>query len=170
MQATDILSDCFDRIHGRAHAVVSGLDPDALLWRPGPDANPIGWLVWHLTRIQDDHVAGITGDPQVWTAGEWAPRFGLPADTLDHGFGHTPQQVAAVRPDGPAVLVDYHDEVAERTQRFLAAVDGPELDRVVDRSWDPPVTAGVRLVSVVGDCLQHLGQAAYVRGLWERQC
>lgn len=169
MQATDILSDCFDRIHELTHDVVSGLDRDALLWRPASEANPIGWLVWHLTRIQDDHLAGITGDSQVWATGGWAPRFGLPANTMDHGFGHTPVQVAAVRADGPTVLTDYHDQVAERTQQYLAAVDAAELDRVVDGSWDPPVTAGVRLVSVVGDCLQHLGQAAYVRGLWERQ-
>ena len=51
------------------------------------------------------------------------------------------------------------------TLAYLSRVTSEELDRVVDRRWDPPVTAGVRLVSVVGDCLQHLGQAAYVRGL-----
>jgi hypothetical protein len=38
---------------------------------------------------------------------------------------------------------------------------------VVDASWDPPVTLGVRLVSVISDDLQHAGQAAYLRGMIE---
>jgi hypothetical protein len=36
---------------------------------------------------------------------------------------------------------------------------------VVDEAWDPPVTLGVRLVSVIDDCAQHAGQAAFVRGI-----
>jgi uncharacterized damage-inducible protein DinB len=169
MQASDVLTECFERIQGLVHGVVSGLDDAAQLWRPDRQANPIAWLVWHLTRIQDDHLAGITGDQQVWEAGAWAPRFGLPAGAMDLGFGHTAQQVGAVQPEAPSVLTEYHDQVAERTQQYLTGIEARELDRVVDRSWDPPVTAGVRLVSVVGDCLQHLGQAAYVRGMWERR-
>jgi uncharacterized damage-inducible protein DinB len=169
MQVNDVLKDAFGRIRELVHHTVSALDIDALVWRPDPHANTIAWLVWHLTRIEDDHVAGVAGHEQVWTGGAWAERFGLAAGTMDHGYGHSPDQVAAVRPSDPRVLTDYHDEVAERTQRYLEKVDADELDRVVDRSWDPPVTAGVRLVSVIADGLQHIGQAAYVRGMYDRR-
>jgi hypothetical protein len=48
---------------------------------------------------------------------------------------------------------------------MLAGLPDGELDRVVDRRWDPPVTMGVRLISIADDCLQHVGQASYLRGL-----
>jgi hypothetical protein len=169
MQTSDVLRATFEHVRELVHDTVSGLDADALTWRPDPEANTIAWLIWHLTRIEDDHVAHIAGVDQVWTGDRWAERFGLEAGTMDHGYGHTPEQVAAVRPSGAGVLIDYHDRVAEQTLHYLDKVDADELDRVVDRSWDPPVTAGVRLVSVVGDTLQHVGQAAYARGLHERR-
>jgi len=169
MNASDILSDAFERIRGLVHGTVSGLDAEALTWRPDPTANTIAWLVWHLTRIQDDHVADIAAHEQVWSTAGWAEQFGLEPGTTEHGYGHTPDQVASVRPANALVLTDYHDRVADQTQRYLEKVDADELDRVIDRSWDPPVTAGVRLVSVVSDDLQHVGQAAYVLGLYRRR-
>jgi hypothetical protein len=59
--------------------------------------------------------------------------------------------------------------VAGRTAAYLAGVDAAELDRIIDRSYDPPVSVGVRLVSVISDNLQHAGQALYVRGSFDRQ-
>jgi uncharacterized damage-inducible protein DinB len=169
MQAIDVLNDAFGRIRSLVPRIVADLDADALTWRPDPEANTIAWLIWHLTRIQDDHVAALAGREQTWSAGGWAERFGLPAGSMDTGYGQSRDQVAAVRPADAQVLVDYHEAVAEETVRTLAAMDDEDLDRVVDTSWDPPVTAGVRLVSVIGDDLQHAGQAAYLRGLWARR-
>ena len=63
------------------------------------------------------------------------------------------------------LLLDYAGAVHERTTQFLRSLTDEDLDLVVDRRWDPPVTLGVRLVSVLADDLQHAGQAAYVRGL-----
>lgn len=168
MQVNEVLANAFTHIREIGTATVGGLAPAALTWQPDPDANTIAWLVWHLTRIQDDHVADVAGFDQVWVTGLWAERFGLKPGTMDHGYGHTPAQVTAVRPDDATVLTSYLDDVTEQTLRYLGTVDGEELDRVVDTSWDPPVTAGVRLNSVIGDDLQHIGQAAYVRGLYER--
>ncbi|MEV4489584.1 DUF664 domain-containing protein [Micromonospora coxensis] len=122
-------------------------------------------MVWHLTRIQDHHVADLLGEEQIWVSGDRAGRFGLTADPDDTGYGHTAGQVAAVRPESAQALVDYHLAVAARTRAFLATLTPADLDRVVDESWDPPVTLGVRLVSVADDSLQHVGQAGYVRGL-----
>jgi hypothetical protein len=159
-----LLLDGFDRVRGSVHRVLDGLTPDQLTFRTGPDANTIAWLVWHLARIQDDHVAGVAGTEQVWTAGGWYDRLQLPFDASATGFGHTSAEVAAVR-----VAVDdlraYYDAVHEETTRFVAGVSDGDLDRVVDTRWDPPVTLAVRLVSVINDNLQHVGQAAFVRGL-----
>ena len=168
MDAHDVLDDAFDRIREFATAAVEGLEGEALTWRPDPGANTIAWLVWHLARVQDDHVAEVADRSQVWESGEWAERFGLAAGAMDVGFGHTPEQVAAIRPDDPRVLIEYLEQVTERSRDFIASLDAGALDRVVDDAWDPPVTLGVRLISVIGDDLQHVGQAAYVRGMYER--
>lgn len=162
MDARDLLVDSFGRIHELYAATAEGLDADALARRPG-GGNSVGWLLWHLARVQDDHLAGLSGEGQVWDA--WRDRFGLPLDEHDTGFGHTSEQVDSVRIEDVGLLTGYHEHVHRATLAYLDRVDAAELDRVVDRRWDPPVTAGVRLVSVVGDCLQHLGQAAYAAGL-----
>jgi hypothetical protein len=168
MESRDLLIDTFGRIREVVHRVVGGLSIEGLTFRPDPGANSIAWLVWHLTRIQDDHVSDVAGVEQVWTGAGWAPRFSLPFHDSETGYGHTPGEVAAVRAPGD-LLTGYHDAVFNHAVRYLERVDATELDRIVDRSWDPPVTAGVRLVSVIGDALQHCGQAAYVRGLAERR-
>ena len=166
MNTTEILIDAFGRIRELVHLACDGASADALAYRPEPDANSIGWLVWHLTRIQDDHVAEIAGRSQLWLAG-WADRFGMEADPHNTGFGHTSDQVAAIRPDGPEVLIEYHEAVAAATVAYLQTVDS-DFDRIIDERWDPPVSVGVRLVSVISDNLQHVGQARYLRGVTDR--
>jgi hypothetical protein len=168
MRSNQVLDEAFSRIPDLARRAVDGLDVEALIWRPEPGSNPIGWLVWHLTRVQDDHVAELVDGEQVWVDEAWAARFGLSEDTTETGFGHGPAQVAAVRPDSTDALLGYLDAVTERTRSFLATLGDDDLDRVVDTSWDPPVTMGVRLVSVIDDGLQHAGQAGYLRGLYDR--
>jgi uncharacterized damage-inducible protein DinB len=159
---TDLLTDAFERVHEGTLAVLDGLTDEQLRHRPGPDANPIGWLVWHLARVQDDHVAGVGGHDQVY--GAFVDRFALPYDAAEIGYGHTSDDVAAFA--APAdLLAEYAAAVHERTLAYLATLGADDLDRVVDERWDPPVTLAVRLVSVVNDDTQHVGQAAYVRGL-----
>lgn len=139
-----------------------------LVYRPDADANSIAWLLWHLSRAIDRQVAEIGGREPVWTAAGWADRFALPLDVSDTGYGHTSDQVAAVQ--APAdLLVGYHDAVQQMTSEVIDGLDAADLERIIDRRWDPPVTVGVRLVSILADCLQHLGQAAYVLGLAHRR-
>jgi uncharacterized damage-inducible protein DinB len=164
MNTSELLTDTFGRIRELYVEVASDLSPEAAHRRPDGVGNSIAWLLWHTARVQDDHVAGLTGGTQAWHDG-WEERFGLPFETGDIGYGHSSDQVDAVRIEDLTGLVDYHEAVHTRTLDYLAGVDATELDRIVDRRWDPPVTAGVRLVSFVGDCLQHLGQAAYLKGL-----
>jgi uncharacterized damage-inducible protein DinB len=167
MESNGVLVDGFDRIRDVVHQVLDGLDPDELTFRPGPHANSIAWLIWHLARVQDDHIAGVAGTEQVWTTGGWMDRFGLPFDPAATGYGQSSSEVAQVRVSTPDELRGYFDAVHERTVAFVGSVTPVDLDRVVDRRWDPPVTLGVRLISVIADDLQHAGQAAYVRGLLE---
>lgn len=169
MHTGEVLTDAYGRIRGIVHRAAEGLSGDDLAFRPDPQANSIGWLVWHLTRIQDDHVAEIADWEQAWTAEGWHGALGLPLDAADTGFGHTAEQVDAVRFDGPARLLAYHDAVVDRSLEHLATIDAGELDRIIDASYDPPTTVGVRLVSVLSDNLQHAGQAGYLRGLLERR-
>jgi hypothetical protein len=169
VEASDVLAEAYRTIRELVRHAAEGLPAATLVARPDGEANTIAWLLWHLTRVQDHHVAELTGDEQLWVTGTWAAGTGLRPDPDDTGYGHTPEQVAAVRPDGPERLVAYHEAVAARTLAHLASAAPHDLERVVDRSYDPPVTAGVRLTSVVIDSLQHVGQAAYVRGLLARR-
>jgi len=165
MTVAELLTEAFGRIQQLVTRTVTGLTAEQLAHRPRPEANSIGWLIWHLTRIQDDHIADAAGTEQVWTARRWYDRLGLPLDADDTGYGHDSEQVAAVRIAEPELLIGYHDAVYQRTVEFVAGLTEHELARVVDTRWDPPVTLGVRLVSVLGDDWQHVGQASYLRGL-----
>jgi len=166
--ANELLVDAFGRVKEAVHGAVEGLSREQLTYRVDPDANTIAWLVWHLTRIQDDHVAALVGTEQAWHRDDWVGRFGLPFGRDAHGYGHSSRDVAAL--DAPAeLLLGYHEAVHAQTVSYLQGLAEEEYAEVVDRSWDPPVTRAVRLVSVVEDDMQHVGQAAFVRGVVERQ-
>ncbi len=165
MHAKDILIDAYSRIQEEVHATVDGLSPDDLNARPAADANSVSWLVWHLTRVQDDHIADASGLDQVWLAQGWEKRFGLDLPRRDTGYGHSSAKVAKVRVDSGDLLTEYYDAVHEQTLGYLRGLTAKDFERIVDERWDPPVTLAVRLVSVLSDDLQHVGQAAYVRGL-----
>src|SRR6185312_12774757 len=102
---------------------------------------------------------------QLWTTGDYAARIGIEPDPENSGYGHTPEQVAAIRPDSAEVLLDYFGAVSERTRTYLQGLTAADLDRIIDERWDPPVTLGVRLVSIADDEVQHGGQANYARGI-----
>jgi hypothetical protein len=165
METAPLLLEFYGRVPPLAAQAVEGLDEEVLRRSPVAGANTIGWLVWHLTRVQDHHVAELLDAEQIWVGGDWARRCGLEPDPTNTGYGHTAEQVRAVRPEGPGVLLDYLGAVDARTTALLEQLTPADLDVVVDERWDPPVTMGVRLVRIADDCLQHVGQAAYVRGL-----
>ena len=165
MDIASLLLEFYGRVPPLAREAVEGLDLDQLTRPPAPGANTVAWLVWHLSRVQDHHVSEFLDVEQIWVSGDWAGRFGLDAEPSNTGYGHDPAEVLAVRPERPQVLLKYLDAVDVRVRAMLETLTPADLDRVVDRRWDPPVTLGVRLVSVADDSLQHVGQAAYVRGL-----
>lgn len=165
--ATEILLDTYGRIKESVHASIQGLTQEQLTARIDPNANSIAWLVWHLTRVQDDHIAGVAGWEQVYETEGWRERFGLPFG-MHIGYGHSSEQVAEVRGISAEDLAAYYDAVHERTLDYLRSLSDENLAEVVDTRWDPPVTLAVRLVSVASEDLQHAGQAAYARGIIER--
>ena len=167
MSVAGLLVDGFGRIREVVHEVLDGLDDVDLGYRLDSQANPICWLIWHLTRVQDDHIAGVSGVEQVWFSG-WEEQFGLPLDPGDIGYGHDPDQVAVVRAPRD-LLAGYHDATYDQTIAFVSGLTDADLAKIVDRRWDPPVTMAARLVSVLSDDLQHAGQAAYIKGLLERR-
>lgn len=170
MNTAALLVEGYGRIAQEVESVLDGLgdrDDPVLTARIDPGANTVAWLIWHLTRVQDDHLAGVAGSEQVWTTEGFASRFGVPFADAEIGYGQDAADVEQVRV-AAADLLAYHRAVHERSVEYLGALTDDELDRIVDRNWDPPVTLAVRLVSVLSDCLQHVGQAAYVRGVVDR--
>jgi hypothetical protein len=167
MDVGAVYEEAFGRIHDEVHHVVDGLGVSQLAWRADPEANSIAWLVWHLTRVQDDHVSEVAGAEQRWLLATWVERFALPYEPGATGYGQGSDEVGAVAVEAE-LLTAYFDDVHQHTIAFVRTLTAPVLDDVVDRRFDPPVTLGQRLVSVVEDDLQHVGQAAYIRGLLER--
>ncbi len=163
MLLNELLTDAFERIKEVVHQTVEGLSAGDLTFRPDSAGNSIGWLVWHLTRIQDDHISDARQSEQLWSSA-WFDKFGLPLDKDDTGYGHTSAQAASVKATAE-LLLGYYDAVHAATVKYIDGLKEEDYDRVVDTRWDPPVTLAVRLVSVISDDLQHAGQAAYVKGL-----
>lgn len=163
-QATqELLRDFFTRLIEHVDEVTGGLTDEVATYRPTADANTVAWLVWHSARVQDAQVCDIAGTTEVWRDG-WVDRFGLDLPRDDTGYGHSAGDVATVR--APAELLSgYYHAVHDMTLTFVSGLSVEDLERVIDERWDPPVTASARLVSIVDDCAQHLGQAAYLRGI-----
>jgi len=167
--ARELLRDAFTRLIEHVDELTEGLTDDEANYRPSPGANSIGWLIWHSARVQDIQLAPIAGVDQVWTRDGWVDRFGLDLPRNDTGYGHGPEEVAKVQVSA-ALLAGYYHAVHKLTLEFVAGVTAADLERVVDRNWDPPVTASARLISIIDDCAQHLGQAAYIRGIARAEC
>jgi hypothetical protein len=164
MKSNELLLDAFGRISETVAATLEGADDESLVRRPAGNGNSMAWLIWHLSRIEDAQVASAAGLEQVWTSQDFVGRFGLRLPERDTGYGHSSDKVDAVQAP-PWLLLEYYDAVHRQTVEFLQTLADEDFDRIVDTSWDPPVTLGVRLVSTIADCLQHVGQAAYAKGL-----
>lgn len=167
MDATALLMDAAHRPVETARAVLDGISDEALHAMPGGHGNSIAWLIWHAARQWDYQLAELAGEDQVWVTGEWDGRLGIDRGAKEIGFGDSPDDVARLRVKAPAALLDYLTAVTEAFDQYAGSLSAAGLDDVVDTRWDPPVTRGVRLISVIDDAVTHLGQAAYARGLVE---
>jgi len=161
-----LITDGYGRVLQVLEKVLDGLTPDDLNEQSHPDCNSMGWLTWHLTRVQDDHIADLMGEEQPWTKDGRHTRFNRTPDRKDIGFSHSSEDVAAFKSPGVETLLEYHRAVLERSKRYISNLSMADLDRELNEPWYQPLpTVGVRLISVMSDCLQHVGQVSYVRGL-----
>ncbi len=174
MEWNDLLTDGYGRVLESMERTLKGLTEEDLNWQPHPDSNSIGWLAWHLVRVQDNHISSLLGEEQLWIKDKWHAKFNRPADPRDIGFGNTSEDVAAFKSPDTTTILDYHRAALERSKRYFSTLSKSDLDRELNEpQYQPLPTVGVRLVSIMADNLQHAGQAAYVRGLrqgrgWQR--
>jgi hypothetical protein len=166
MEWQQLVMDIYVRISQVLEKALEGLATDDLNQQPHPDCNSMGWLAWHLTRVQDDHIADLMGEEQLWIKDGWYARFKCDPNTKDIGFGHSSEEVAAFKSPDAETLLEYHGAVLERSKRYITGLSMADINRELNEPWYQPLpTVGVRLVSVMSDSLQHAGQVAYVRGL-----
>jgi DinB superfamily len=164
----DLLLDSLSRVRETAHSVLDDTPEELLATPPAPGTNTVAWLVWHLTRGLDEQVAEVFGHDAVWETGGWRERMALPLPADAHGYGMTFDEVLLVRASADD-LRGYLDAAFAAAEEAIRTVTDSDLDRVVDENWDPPVTLAVRLVSVVDDSTQHVGQASYASGILSRR-
>ncbi|MCY4641077.1 MAG: DinB family protein [Chloroflexi bacterium] len=166
MDVRDLITDGLERGHGIIRRVLENATPELMAYQASPGANPVGWLAWHVMRVQDHHIAGLSGAGQAWLDEGWHERFGMAAESEDYGTGHTPEQMTAVGSPGARLLLEYDDAVWARTTAYLAVLTGEGLDRVLDEpQYRPLPTVAVRLVSLINHSAHHAGQIDYLRGL-----
>ena len=166
MEWRDLFSNGFAQAHASLKAVLQGLTYEDLDWQPKPDCNSIGWLTWHLVRQQDAAISWVMKDQQIWITGGWHEKFNRPADPLDYGTGQAPQQVSAFKSPDVDTIIGYSRAVKERTKKYIRSLSETDLDRTFKvPGFEPPPTVGSWLLNVMFDCVQHAGQAGYVRGL-----
>ena len=166
VQTVQFAKDVLDRNEAILFEALDGLSAEDLHRQPGPDSNPIGWLMWHLTRVQDNHASAMEESEHVWVAGRWHERFDRDGDPADRGRGHTSEQVAAFRSPDVETLLGYYRAVRGRTDAFLDSLSADDLDRPVKNlAGDGTVPMHVRLEMTLVDGIQHSGQIAYLRGL-----
>ena len=160
-----VIKDALDRNERYMLAALSGLSPEELRARPAPESNPIGWLMWHLSRVQDYAVSTITEQETVWVREGWHERFGMAPDPAYRGNGDTSEQVDAFAPPNAETLADYYRAVRANTDAFLDSLTEADLTRLV-----PPVRGtelvplAERLPGVIVETIHHGGQVAYARG------
>lgn len=169
-----LLRDGFTRVSEGIETLLESAEPRMLRFRASNSANPVAWLIWHLSRVQDDHFTFLARalDPaaeaeQRWIANDWVSRFNLPYRRLDTGFGHSSDQVADFGMYDGQYLRGYHLDVHRQAMDILGTLHESDLGVVIDRRWDPPVTAAARLVSILGETTAHLAQAEFVRGIYK---
>lgn len=165
MGVADFVSGALTSVRSSVVLTLDGLSQEQLMQRPGPESNPVGWLIWHMARMQDRGISVLTGEPQLWISGHWHERYGMAADPDDTGMGHDAVHVSAFTPPDAVTLLEHYDAVLESTQNYLSALDPGIIHRMVETP--PPASVGERLLAVLNGNMQHVGQAGYVRGLNE---
>ena len=163
MTLDEFIVDALAREQELLLEAVQDLTPEELGWRAGPEANPIGWILWHMIRVEDMWFQFfVQRKTEIWERDGWNEMFGLP--TRDNGFGHTQEQVADFPVLDLAALLRYGEAVRQATLEYLETL-GPEDYAVVPREQRPEMSVGAIFRQIIGEVYQHQGHIAYLKGL-----
>lgn len=165
MNALDILLDAASRPLDALGSLSPHLAEEILNAHPAGHPNSVAWLLWHTGREIDLQLAHLTGLDELWTRDGFRELFALGAVGDGIGYGHTADEARAVVVVDPQLLVDYVRAAVDALSDYIRTLDEHALDDIVDHRWNPPVSRGVRLVSIIDDAAQHVAQAAYVCGM-----
>jgi len=163
MEFQQLLIKVFERASQMLEKALDGLTQDDLNYLPNPDCNSIGWLAWHLTRVQDSAISNLMDKEQCWIADKWYGKFGRNPDPTDRGVGHTSVDVSNFKSPDSKTLLDYYCAVFKQTKEYINKLSTAELGREVDNLRSPLV--GLRIAGIINDNIQHVGQIAYLRGM-----
>lgn len=161
MELSDVFAG-FARRPIEAAKNLPGLTPDELNAHPAGHPNSIAWLLWHTGREVDVQLSHLSGHAQQWDA--YRDRFDLGELGDSVGYGHSVEQAAQVKVTDQQLLIDYVDATFSSLVDYVSGLSESDFDEVIDQNWEPPVTRGVRLMSIIDDAAQHVGQAAYAAG------
>ena len=163
MTLNEFIEDAFDKEHGFLMEAVQDLTPDELAWRAGPEANPMGWILWHMIRVEDMWFQFFIQRPlEIWERAGWHEKFGLP--TRANGFDHTLEQVTSFPNLDLAELLSYGEAVRAGTLSYLKGLT-PEDFAAVPREPRPEMSVGAVFRQVIGELYQHQGHISYLKGL-----
>ena len=166
METSDFILNMLDRVQNALTAAVNGLSHKELTWRPGAEANSIGFILWHQMRCEDIFVQSmIQRKPQVWVSEKWYEKLNLSENSQDVGYGYTAEQVAAFPVPELNDLLGYAKATRARTVEYLKAIAADKLDQVIQTPIFGDIPIGNVFVILLGDIIQHTGQIAYLRGL-----
>ncbi|HJN88462.1 MAG: DinB family protein [Dehalococcoidia bacterium] len=163
MTLNEFIEESLGKEHEFLMEAIQDLTPEELAWQAGPEANPIGWILWHMIRVEDMWMQFFIQErPEIWERDGWHLKFGLP--TRDVGFGHTPEQVAQFPLLDLPDLNEYGEAVRGGTLEYLGSL-GPEDYGRVPRERRPEMSVGAVFRQVVGELFQHQGHISYLKGL-----
>ena len=170
MEGAELIRLALQRVNQILNRSLDRAPVDMLCRMPTPHTNSMAWLTWHLTRVQDDHISGLAGLPELWAGGEWNNGFGMDHNDERTGQRDSFEEVGAFKLESAETLLAYQDAAFERSTKYLLTLKPDDLNRELNEpQYDPLPTVGVRLVSVVSDNTQHAGQVAYLRGYFEKK-
>ena len=163
MTLNEFIVDALDKENGFLMEALDGLGPDELAWQPAADANSIGWILWHMVRVEDMWIQFFSQfQTELWETEGWHEKFGLP--TRDNGFGHTAEQVNNFPSVDLGEFLRYRASVRQATLAYLDTLTPDDMERV-PRERRPEMSLGAMFRQIIGEMYQHVGHIAYLRGL-----
>ena len=152
--ATQYAQRTLDAQAERFTAVVDGLSPDALTWRPGNETtNSSAQIVRHVVAWQSWYLSVVLSDPVPLDDDALNQKQ---VDSLDNG------------PTTDADLRTLVDTMRAQTATLLERVDALDLNEAIS-PYDDPEPRCFYLSGAIDHAAEHIGHAELTRQLWEQR-